>query len=1167
MILRSPSASRSDRPSQKNTNHTIGKSMTSCHVIPSSNPREDARLIRFLSADRFGDSASSNNHGGSSDMASEVVELQFWHTTKNHDSVGRDTSKINRGHDVVGVEPIRIMFVSSGATFQSDSQQIPHAIFILPDIEMIQHRADTMSIQCIQSTNDTFKVQLPGGGIIAFVAKSLWETTNGYTSVMNTAFVHSPKARAKISPYSTKERTSCNDMRVEKRRDLSTKIRDSLTRSRHKRDAITSSNKCDSDSRIPFSPKQTGDLADLVPNDTLQLHTNEEVSIVLENETSPMAEIAKVSSANLSSLEANFISESPHYIPNSNNLQTMHINSREGIDFETDFFVGKAMLLVRPPPANAVDANTDTTYTPEIFTRKKRTIQVQFQGKFKRLNPHGILYCGGEITEPMKLGIVTRGLCNMLLKMLSKFNSGLHYSFGSDDANAEYPHIVFPAWTFFDRIVVSKPGEEIPRLGEEFVESETSQRERRNATLEDCCGVWNTTDTFSMSFHNMYLDLGTWQLVNLPIARDMDLGMFWGEGMLRLIMYEVGLGDVQKGRHTTESLVYYLGVQINYSGGDSKGDDENSGDVVTEAKAGIIASAIPWKKTRPSMRRITSYSEICVQNSFAEDGSNIVTQPRPTIVLTKSLKARTMEWKMKIFRITVYFDAEQDLRTDRQSYLELETLRHDEFVNVDNLCPGWVYHWRGKSKSNPNQYAVYFAVAITSSSKTRTPGGENTRNKSDRIIFRDLGTVSGEIKRRDRNKDMYISPRASSLEKKRRILGSMILKDGTVRSRLLGSTHCDKTFLKRSPDTFMHQTVRAASIAWECIARARSERHWVEELVVLTGTHISFYSPGARYPLYRITNESVTNVAVLDPKQSPHFPGFCFMSIELLGRTTYLMFLDANRRDHFIHSVINVLSSCRTKDEASNDVGLILRDDPAEEFLHKSSKWKCRQRRIMNCQRLAFRAKAGSSRHPCDMINDTLRLALGLKDRMTCDSMLSFLHAAADLKSISVRHLTDSEKIPEIFSIFYQPLSRDDTACFLHSWTPSTSVVRWANYFNLASYQCCDDVFSIVELEHCIIRNSPPSHISKFTLPKSKYPFSLNQSDFRLNFALNCGSYSNPACILLYNSEKLDEQLNMATKIYLESSVKISEDDKRCQVLLPRVVNWFSDDFETSLEL
>ena len=126
---------------------------------------------------------------------------------------------------------------------------------------------------------------------------------------------------------------------------------------------------------------------------------------------------------------------------------------------------------------------------------------------------------------------------------------------------------------------------------------------------------------------------------------------------------------------------------------------------------------------------------------------------------------------------------------------------------------------------------------------------------------------------------------------------------------------------------------------------------------------------------------------------------------------------------------------------------------------------------------------------------------------------------------------------------------------------PSTSVVRWANYFNLASYQCCDDIFSIAELEHCIIRNSPPSHISKFALPKSKYPFALNQSDFRLNFALNCGSQSNPACILLYNCEKLNEQLDMATKMYLEMSVKISLDDKRCQVLLPRVVNWFSDDF------
>ena len=151
----------------------------------------------------------------------------------------------------------------------------------------------------------------------------------------------------------------------------------------------------------------------------------------------------------------------------------------------------------------------------------------------------------------------------MLLRTLSQFDSGVRHSFGDD---SEYARIVFPAWTFFDRVVASKPGETPPPLGEEFRESPASIRARRRGDLErgGHRGEWNTTDTFSMSFHNMYLDLATWRLVNLPVTKDLDLRMFWGEGMLRLVMYEAlgeGNGGIQK-KHVAKDLLYYLGVQV-----------------------------------------------------------------------------------------------------------------------------------------------------------------------------------------------------------------------------------------------------------------------------------------------------------------------------------------------------------------------------------------------------------------------------------------------------------------------------------------------------------------------------------------------------------------------------------------------------------------------------
>ena len=46
----------------------------------------------------------------------------------------------------------------------------------------------------------------------------------------------------------------------------------------------------------------------------------------------------------------------------------------------------------------------------------------QVQGHFKQL-PRGVLYLGGEVLEPTKLGLVTKGLANVLLKFVSLWAS------------------------------------------------------------------------------------------------------------------------------------------------------------------------------------------------------------------------------------------------------------------------------------------------------------------------------------------------------------------------------------------------------------------------------------------------------------------------------------------------------------------------------------------------------------------------------------------------------------------------------------------------------------------------------------------------------------------------------------------------------------------------
>lgn len=226
------------------------------------------------------------------------------------------------------------------------------------------------------------------------------------------------------------------------------------------------------------------------------------------------------------------------------------LNSRTPVDIETELFKGKVLVILRPPNPE-VD---DPYWNERIFAKKKRRMIVQIQGKFK-YQPQGVVYAGAEVSDQMKLGLLTKGLCGVLLRLVESFNTQVHYSYG-DSAGDEKPHIVIPAYSFFERVVATPPGEQPPPIDVLFEESKASISERRRS---DGTGIWNTTDTFSLSFFSMYIDLPTWQLTSLPLQGDISLKTFWGESLLNLCMYEK-LG--KQPEHYQNSNKYAFAIQV-----------------------------------------------------------------------------------------------------------------------------------------------------------------------------------------------------------------------------------------------------------------------------------------------------------------------------------------------------------------------------------------------------------------------------------------------------------------------------------------------------------------------------------------------------------------------------------------------------------------------------
>jgi hypothetical protein len=216
------------------------------------------------------------------------------------------------------------------------------------------------------------------------------------------------------------------------------------------------------------------------------------------------------------------------------------LNSNEPIPVENDLFVGHVMLVLRP-----LESRDDPDYAERVEEPDVTMLQFQIQGRFKRKLRRDQLLVGAETRDPLQLGSLTKRFSDLFLRLLSSaMGSNMTYSFGR---GAEVPHISFPLHTGMDCVVTSKPGEEIPPMGKPFLESEESKLQRQrvdtSSSSDDEEEFWNTNDTYSISYTAKSIDLPAWKVL-LPF--EIQLGRFWGESALHLVIYENDMLQNQK---------------------------------------------------------------------------------------------------------------------------------------------------------------------------------------------------------------------------------------------------------------------------------------------------------------------------------------------------------------------------------------------------------------------------------------------------------------------------------------------------------------------------------------------------------------------------------------------------------------------------------------------
>ncbi len=349
------------------------------------------------------------------------------------------------------------------------------------------------------------------------------------------------------------------------------------------------------------------------------------------------------------------------------------------------------------------------------------------------------------------------------------------------------------------------------------------------------------------------------------------------------------------------------------------------------------------------------------------------------------------------------------------------------------------------------------------------------------------------------------------------------------------------------------------------VARALWESHWREEWMVLYASHVSFFAMGTKKPGWSVFLHDILAVRVPPgaSKLRSQFPGKFFLGLETLGRVHYLCFVTEAIQESWLTAL-----SARVGGQATYEipVGVII-SDPREAFVLKSGQWRPSSRIILNARRMSFdvpasAATAALSMSPSQLSEKALRMVYDLSPDSGTERLVAFLDLCSSFRVLPL-HLLDlaSDEALAFFLNIYHTLLQH---ALLLLGPPSSK--DWAAFFTSVSYEIGPDVFSLTEIEHCVLRGglsrprSVPRHMaSPPHAEDDHYRYALGKADFRVNFALVNGSISAPPFVTVFRASRLDEQLDKAFVRFVDYTIKV--DTRKRTVVLPKVCDIYRADF------
>lgn len=117
-------------------------------------------------------------------------------------------------------------------------------------------------------------------------------------------------------------------------------------------------------------------------------------------------------------------------------------------------------------------------------------------------------------------------------------------------------------------------------------------------------------------------------------------------------------------------------------------------------------------------------------------------------------------------------------------------------------------------------------------------------------------------------------------------------------------------------------------------------------------------------------------------------------------------------------------------------------------------------------------------------------------------------------------------------------------------------------FFGEKRVKIAGEIMSFDEIEHGILRKSRMKislgYLKKLSVANWEQKLRVNDIDWRIHFALNCGAKSCPP-VAIYTPENLENELDFMTKAYLKEQTSYESETKTATSVV--LISWFRGDF------